>query len=218
VLRRRGERDFLIALDNRVLMTSVAHRSEQALAEYACRALSQASRPRVLLGGLGMAYTLRAALDRLPAGARVVVCEIEPSVVRWCRGPLAVLTASAVEDPRVEVRTEDVAAAIARAAEPRTPGFDAIALDLFEGPRGTRSEAQHPLYGDAALARMRRALEPGGTLALWSEEAARGFERRVAAAGFGLEVRRVGGAGRRHVVYGLRPRSDSLAGKARRRP
>ena len=215
-LRRRGERDFLIAIDNRVLMTSTAHRSEQALAECACLELATAPRPRVLLGGLGMAYTLRAALDLLPSTAELVVCEIEPAVVRWCRGPLAPLTAAATEDPRVRVREEDVGAAIVRAARPKARAFDAIALDLFEGPRGTRSEVDHPLYGDAALRRMRRALRPGGVLALWSEEPARGFERRAVAAGFSLDVRRVGRGGRRHVVYGLHPRRGPGASTAQR--
>ena len=204
-LRQRGERDFSIALATRVLMTSAAHRSERALADHACAGLAGRDQPRVLIGGLGMGYTLRAALDLLPAGARVVVCEIEPGVVRWCRGPLAVLTDSAVEDSRVELRVGDVAGAIARAAGGRAPRFDAIALDLFEGPRGTPAERDHPHYGERALAEARRALAPDGVLAIWSEATARGFERRALAAGFALELRRAGRGGRRHVIYRLRP-------------
>jgi spermidine synthase len=204
-LRQRGEGDFVIAQATRVLMTSAAHRSELALAEHACGPLAGRPRPRVLIGGLGMGYTLRAALDRLSPRARVLVCEIEPSVVRWCRGPLAALTGSAVDDPRVEVREGDVAAAIADAAAGRAPRFDAIALDLFEGPRGTRDERDHPHYGERALAGVRRALTREGVLAIWSETPARGFERRAARAGFALEIRREGRGGRRHVIYRLRP-------------
>lgn len=219
-LKRRGERDFLIAIDTRVLMTSAAHRSERALAEHACGSLAERARPRVLIGGLGMGYTLRAALDLLPSRARVVVSEIEPAVVSWCRGPLAVLTRGAVADRRVEVREEDVAATIASAAQPGASAFDAIALDLFEGPRGTRSEQNDPHYGEAALERMRAALAPDGLLCLWSEDAARGFERRAVAGGFALETHRAGRGGRRHVVYVLRRRSSGgrRRGSGRARP
>jgi spermidine synthase len=154
-----------------------------------------------------MGYTLRAALDLLPQGASVEVCEIEPVVVRWCRGPLAKLTDGAVDDPRVEVREGDIAIAIADAARSGSEGFDAIALDLFEGPRGTRDERDHPHYGERALATARRALRPGGVLALWTEEAARGFERRAVGAGFELALHRAGRGGRRHVIYVLAPRT-----------
>jgi spermidine synthase len=204
-LRRRGEGDFSITLATRVLMTSAAHRSELALAEHACAPLAQRRSPRVLIGGLGMGYTLRAALDRLPPDARVLVCEIEGSVLRWCRGPLAGLTGCAVEDPRVEVREVDVAAAIADAAADRVARFDAIALDLFEGPRGTPAERDHPHYGGRALAAARRALRPDGRLAIWSEAPAPGFERLAARSGFEVELRREGRGGRRHVIYRLRP-------------
>jgi spermidine synthase len=202
-LRRRGEKDFLILLGARVLMTSAAHRSEQRLAECACGEIRELRKPRLLIGGLGMGYTLRAALDALPAAARVVVAEIEPAVVRWCRDPLASLTGHAVADPRVELRLADVAQVIAASAG----DFDAIALDLFEGPRGDRSEADHPLYGDAALSSSARALAPGGVLAIWSETPARGFERRLAAAGFAVRSERAGRGGRRHAVYVARRRA-----------
>ena len=202
-LRRRGADDFLIALGARVLMTSAAHRSEDRLGELACQGLGVLASPRVLIGGLGMAYTLRAALDALAPGARVVVAELEPAVVRWCRGPLAPLTAGAADDPRVEVRIADVAAVIREAAAGQGR-FDAIALDVFEGPRGDRAEARHPLYGDGALAACARALAPGGVLAVWSETDARGFEGRLEAAGFAVGRARAGRGGRRHVVYTAR--------------
>jgi spermidine synthase len=204
-LRRRGERDFLIALDARVLMTSAAHRSEDRLGEAACAGLDRLAAPRVLIGGLGMGYTLRAALDALPAGARVVVAELEPTVVRWCRSWLAPLTRAAASDPRVELRVADVAHVIEAAAG--QGAFHAIALDLFEGPRGDGAETRHPIYGDGALAAAARALLPGGALAVWSEAEAPGFERRLSAAGFSVERVRAGRGGRRHVVYvaSLRP-------------
>lgn len=196
-LRRRGEDDFLIALGPRVLMTSRASRSEERLAVLACEGLAERGAPRVLIGGLGLGCTLRAALDALPADARVMVAEIEPVVVRWCRGPCASLSDSALDDPRVEVRVDDVARVIAGARG----AFDAIALDLFEGPRGDAAEAAHPVYGDAALRAAAGALRPGAALAIWSEERAPGFERRLARAGFAVRVETAGRGGRRHPIY-----------------
>src|SRR5438552_626020 len=119
-LRRRGDEagpaDFLIVIAGRVLMTSAARRSEEELAERACKSLPHARAPRVLIGGLGMGFTLRAALDALPAGARVTVAELHADVVAWCRGPLAPATNDALADPRVSVTVGDVARTIADAA------------------------------------------------------------------------------------------------------
>jgi spermidine synthase len=204
-LHQRGERDFVITVDGRVLMNGAASRSEEALARAACAGLAGAARPRVLLGGLGMGRTLRAALDALPAGARLVVAEIDPTIVAWCRGPLAPLHGQALDDRRVRVEIADVAAVIAAAGAaapeaPADPRFDAIVLDLYEGPRGA-AQAADPLYGSAALERTRRALAPGGVLAVWSEEPDAPFERRLAAAGFRAERQRPGGGGPRHAVY-----------------
>ena len=204
VLRRRGEHDFLISIDGRVLMTSAAHRSESALAEWACDGLVR-GRVRVLIGGLGMGYTLRAALDSLGPDARVTVAELEECVVEWCRGPLAPLTGAAARDPRVELAVADVMAVVRDAADGTRPRFDAIAIDLFEGPRGTRDEDRHPLYGDSALASARAALTAQGVFAVWSEEPARGFEKRLGRAGFAVEKRRAGEGGRRHTLYRARP-------------
>jgi len=200
-LRQRGPRDFLIAIDGRVLMTSAAHRSEEALARVTCERIAQRTKPRLLIGGLGMAYTLRAALDALPEKAQVVVAEIEPAVARWCDGPLAVLTDGATADPRVAVEIADVADLVAAAARGERPAFDAIALDVFEGPRGTRAEESHALYGRPMLDALHRALRPGGVFAVWSEEAAPGFAKRLARFGFEATTRRAGGGGRCHVVY-----------------
>ncbi|HEY2743793.1 MAG TPA: spermidine synthase [Polyangia bacterium] len=194
-LRRRGDGDFLITIAGRVLMTSQARRSEEALASLA---LADRARRSVLVGGLGMGYTLRAALDSLPADARVTVVELNPVVVEWCKGPLSPLTEGAVADPRVTVVVADVAAQIARA--PRG-AWDAILLDLYEGPHAATQAADDPLYGAAALARTRAALRAGGVFAVWSEEADARFERRLQDAGFTVDKQRAGRGGRAHVVY-----------------
>lgn len=209
-LRRRGERDFLITIAGRVLMTSAAHRSEDALAHLTCAALGPLSHPpRVLLGGLGMAYTLRALLDRLPAAAQITVVDLNPRVVAWCQGPLGPLTQRAAADPRVSIQIDDVARAIAGAPAGR---YDAIVLDLYEGPRpskraGTFAGRDDHLYGSAALKRACGAVRPGGVVSIWSEEADPSFEARFAVAGFEVELHRSGGrGGRSHVIYlGRRP-------------
>jgi len=196
-LRQRGEQDFLITIGGRILMTSVAHRSEDALADIACRALPPGSAPRVLVGGLGMGYTLRATLDRLPPRAKVDLVDLNAAVVSWCRGPLAVLTAAAIDDRRVSVEVADVSRVIAAAP----PGsYDAILLDLYEGPHQATNHPNDPLYGTSALERTHRALRTGAVLAVWSEEVDRPFERRLAAAGFQVRTHRARG-GRTHVIY-----------------
>ena len=203
-LRARGDREFLITVAGRVLMTSAAHESESALAQWLCEDLAAERRPRVLIGGLGMGYTLRAALDALPRRARVRIAEHEPAVVAWCRGPLAPLTDHALDDPRVEVALGDVMESVRAAARGPLARFDAIALDLFEGPRGTRAEEEHPLWGTAALELLRDALAPGGALGIWCEEPAPGLAKRLARVGLRAETRRVGHGGRRHTLYRAR--------------
>lgn len=193
-LRRRGD-DYVITVAGRVLMSSMAHLTEVAVAEMACREVARRERPKVLIGGLGMGFTLRAALDALPRNARVVVAEINEAVVRWCRGPLARLTANAVKDPRASVLMEDVARVIARG------GFDAIILDLYEGPREAVRAEGDPFYGREALRRTREALTPKGIFAVWSEDPDAAFEKRLRAAGFDVERRKPGKGGPRHAVY-----------------
>lgn len=216
---RRREDEYVITIGGRVLMNSALHLTEAAAAEAACRPLSQQTqRPRVLLGGLGMGYTLRAALDVLPRAARVVVAEIDSNIVRWCRGPLAHLTKNAVGDPRVTVLLHDVAAVIAEAA--RAGGlarFDAIVLDLYEGPRNVNRERDDPFYGRSALERTRAALTPGGVFSVWSEDADPAFEKRLRQAGFQVDVTRPGKGGPRHVVYLARV-AEASVGSALRRP
>ena len=200
-LRRRGAGDFLILIDGRVLMNSRANRSELALAARGLRHLAGVGGAAVLIGGLGMGYTLRAALDALGGDARVVVAEINPVVVRWCRTHLAELTACAVDDARVAIVAEDVAATLARASGPGARGgaFDAILFDLYEGPRA--DSRADPLYGDAMLRQVRGALRAGGVFAVWSEQPCPPFARRLAAAGFAVELTRPGRGGLRHAVY-----------------
>ncbi len=204
-LRQRGAHEFLITLAGRVLMNSAASRSEEALGHVACAEIATKSLPRVLVGGLGMGFTLRATLGGLPRGAHVRVSELNESVLHWCRGPLAELNDHAVEDPRVTVELEDVADAIETAARSGAARFDAILLDLYEGPHpASRSAAphrEHPHYGATALAHSRAALDAGGVLAIWSEDPDPAFERALERAGFAVRVERPGRGGRRHAVY-----------------
>jgi spermidine synthase len=199
-LRQRGERDFLITVGGLVLMNSSAHRSEVALGELACRHLAGSPHPKVLVGGLGMGYTLKAVLDQLPETGSVLVAELNPVVVQWCRGPLAPLTGAAVADPRVTIEIADVAAVIRRSAAESSP-FDAIVLDLYTGPHAGSHKRDDPLYGSTAIETTRAALSPGGIFAVWGENNDAGFERRLRSARFSVTTARPGRGGLRHVVY-----------------
>jgi len=201
-LRQRGEKDFLITIGPQILMNSLANRSEIVLGQKGCHHLMTATSPRVLVGGLGMGYTLRAVLDTLPTGAKVVVAELNPTVAVWCRGPLAPLTGGAVDDPRVTVEICDVAQRIRQSA--RHGGadrFDAIVLDLYRGPHAKTDQRDDPLYGIRAIENMRAALNPGGVAAIWGENYDEGFDRRLRAAGFTVTVERPGRGGLRHAVF-----------------
>ena len=204
-LRQRGEQDFLITVGGRVLMTSAAHRSEDELARLACGSMIRRPRPRLLLGGLGMGYTLRAALDLLPQAAEVTVVDLNAQVVAWCQGPLAALTESAIRDRRVEIIVGDVARTIADAPAGH---YDAIVLDLYEGPRPRRPGSRpDPLYGLEAVERDWAALRAGGVLAVWSEDPDPNYEVRLSRTGFRVQSHRAGGgSGRTHFIYlGTRP-------------
>jgi len=215
VLLQRGERDYMIKVGGRVLMVSQGSGSERALATLTRAALGQRSAPRLLIGGLGMGITLRAALQAWPGSdAAFVVSELNPQVVAWCRGPLAALTDRALEDPRVSVQLEDVAETIHRAAEQGDidARFDAVLLDLYEGPNAGRrspsragapsnSESGEAHYGARAITVTRRALRPDGVLAVWSEEPDAPFEKRLSEQGLSVQRHRPDGGGRRHVVY-----------------
>jgi spermidine synthase len=199
-LRQRGERDFLITIDSRVLMNSSLHRSEVALGELTCGHLKRLASPRVLVGGLGMAFTLRAILDGISPSGLVVVAELNPVVLAWCRGPLAFLTGDAVRDPRVTVEIADVADVIRKSAMDKK-GFDAIVLDLYKGPHAKTHKVEDPLYGSTAIEMTRAALNPEGTFAVWGENYDAAFNKRLGDAGFTLFNDRPGYGGLRHVVY-----------------
>jgi len=200
LLMQRGEREFVISVDHLTLMTSESNLSELELGRVPCERLQNRANPRVLLAGLGMGYTLRAALDALPAAARVEVVELNTVIAYWCRGPMAVLTDHAVDDSRVELFYGDVAERIRRAGD-APEGYDAIILDLYQGTFDANDDSGHPHYGRAALERTRRALVPGGILAVWTEEADSGFEQRLKSVGFDFEALQPELEGPQHVVY-----------------
>jgi spermidine synthase len=172
---------YEIRINGWELMSNRAHRSEEALAALTCTELGDAA--RVLLGGLGLGYSLRAALDCLPADALVMVAELLPALVEWNRGVLGKLAGHPLRDPRVALRIGDVGAII-DAAE---TAFDAILLDVDNGPQPLTDQGNQRLYGPDGLAAARRALRPGGVLAVWSADPAPAFEQALAAAGFTAE-------------------------------
>jgi spermidine synthase len=183
------------------LMNSRLSGSEKALASLACERLAARAGPHILIGGLGMGFTLRAALADLPAQAKVTVAELVPAVIAWARAPMAHLHGDSLTDPRVTIRQGDVADAI-RAA----PGaYDAILLDVDNGPGGLNRDANDSLYAAKGLAQTHRALKPGGILAVWSAGPDAGFTRRLLGAGFEAEehqVRATGGRrGARHLIW-----------------
>jgi len=213
-LLQRGEDDFVIRMNHYVLMTSDYSVSEVDLGRRAAEAVAGRRAPRVLVAGLGMGFTLRAALDALPAEAEVLVAELNPVVADWCRGPLARLSGRAVDDPRVELRIADVARLIAGAAR-GGPKFDAIVLDLYQGTHDANEDPRHPFYGRAALETTRRALTPGGVLAVWTEHRDPRFEERLRRVGFvGVERHEPDSGGMRHAVN-LARRGDEPAGARR---
>ncbi|PLX85762.1 MAG: spermidine synthase [Desulfuromonas sp.] len=197
-LRKRGKGDFLITVGSQILMNSKAQRSEIALGKLGCRGLKTHPQPRVLVGGLGMAITLRAVLDELPETATVVVAELNPQIKRWCCGPLAELTDGAASDPRVTVTIGDVAELV-KAAEKES--FDAIIYDLYRGPGPQTDRRNDPLYGSRAIAQCRAALKTGGLFAIWGENPDAGFENRLSAGGFTVRCERPGKGGYRHAVW-----------------
>jgi spermidine synthase len=201
-LRQRGERDFLITIGPQILMNSLSNRSEVVLGQLGCGHLKESRNPRVLVGGLGMGFTLRAVLDSLPGSAAVVVAELNRTVLEWCRGPLAVLTGNAVSDPRVTVEIGDVARRIRMTAETGgEPRFDAIVLDLYRGPHAKTDQRDDPLYGSRAIENMRAALKPCGVVAVWGENYDENFDKRLKGAGFAVTTNRPGRGGLRHAVF-----------------
>lgn len=196
--------DYVIMLGRDELMGTRMQYSEEQLAELTLAVL-EADRPRVLIGGYGMGFTYRAALAKLPAGGRVVVAEVVPQILDWARGPLAHLTGSSLEDPRGEIVLCDVAALIDDANDGTSPRFDAILLDVDNGPDGIVRDGNERLYTRTGIARTRDALTPGGVLAVWSAAPDPAFSRRLRDAGLVVEERTVrarpNNKGPRHTIW-----------------
>jgi spermidine synthase len=197
----RQDREHVILAGGRSLMSSRMHGSEEALAALACGELRGATEPCVLIGGIGMGFTLRAALDLLPRHATVIASELVAGVVDWNRGPLAPLAGSPLQDPRVTVQVEDVADTL-RNSRGR---FDAIVLDVDNGPRAFTTPGNSALYSDRGIAAAHAALKVNGVLAVWSAWADRRFEQRLRYGGFEVTVERMRArlkrGGPRHTVF-----------------
>ena len=193
--------DFMIVLDRNELMNSRMSGSEEALATLTCERLGNRTDPRLLIGGYGMGFTLRAALEVLPARASVVVAELVPEIIAWARGPMAELTAACLDDPRVTVVEGDVAAAIAEARS----AYDAIMLDVDNGPDGLTRAGNDGLYSASGVAAAKAALVHGGILAIWSAGDDPAFTRRLSAAGFEVSIEKVrarsNGKGAQHTIW-----------------
>ncbi len=185
-LMRRGD-DFMIMLERNELMSTRMRGSEIALGEESCRRLGARPSPRLLIGGYGMGFTLRAVLARLGKDAQVVVAELVPGIIAWARGPMQELAAGCLDDPRVDLRIQDVAVTIAEG------DYDAILLDVDNGPDGLTREANEGLYSKAGLAALRKALRPEGILAVWSAGSDAAFTARLRQASFAVDEVRVRG-------------------------
>jgi spermidine synthase len=200
----RRDREFAIRVDGQVLMSSESHGSEEKLAAHGCAGLRGRPRARVLIGGLGMGFTARAALDELGADARVDVAEIAGAVVQWNRDLIGHLAGAPLRDARLHVVETDVADAISSAGD----RYDAILLDVDNGPKALTSIHNKRLYTRDGLERARRALRPAGVLAVWSAFAARPFTTRLGQSGFDVTVKRVrahGSSNQRHILWLARP-------------
>ncbi|MGD9912987.1 MAG: hypothetical protein AB7S80_02820 [Rhizobiaceae bacterium] len=197
-LKRRGE-EFSIMLGTNELMNSRLSGSEEALARLAIAKIGGQRRPRILIGGLGMGFTLRAALGVLGPDAAVSVAEVVPEVVAWAKGPMAGVFKGCLDDPRVTVIETDVAEPI------RNSEWDAILLDVDNGPDGLSRAGNDRLYSHAGLSAARNALTQGGVLAVWSAAPDRHFAQRLRVTGFAVEEVKVrahaGRSGARHVIW-----------------
>ncbi len=199
-LMRRGA-EFSIMLGTNELMNSRLSGSEAALATLAARKIEAVAKPHVLIGGLGMGFTLRAALAVLGADARIVVAELVPAVVGWARGPMAKIFGDSLKDTRVDIREADVTEII----RSHRSTFDAILLDVDNGPEGLTRQANDALYSSSGLKAAHTALRPGGVLAVWSSGPDLPFAKRLDQAGFDVNevrVRATGrGGGARHIIW-----------------
>jgi spermidine synthase len=199
-LKKRGS-EFSIMLGNNELMNSRLSGSEEALAELSCRRIRDRREAHVLIGGLGMGFTLRAALAELGSDARITVAELVPAVVAWARGPMAEVFGDSLADPRVSIHEGDVG----RLLRSGRSTYDAILLDVDNGPEGLTRKANDGLYDLPGLSAARTALTPGGVLAVWSSGPDRSFTQRLRRTGFRVEEvgARANGkrGGARHVIW-----------------
>jgi spermidine synthase len=198
-LKRRGA-EFSIMLGANELMNSRLSGSEEALARLSCQRIRGRNKPHILIGGLGLGFTLRAALAELDNDAKVTVTELVPAVVSWARGPMAEVFGDCLDDPRLTIAEADVGLLIKAA----TATYDAILLDVDNGPEGLTRKANDGLYDMAGLSSARAALRPGGVFAVWSSSPDGDFTRRLQRAGFAVEevkVRANGKRGARHVIW-----------------
>jgi len=199
-LMRRGT-EFSIMLGANELMNSRLSGSEAALATLACKKIETIKRPHLLIGGLGMGFTLRAALAVLGPDARIDVAELVPAVVAWARGPMAEIFGGCLDDPRVRIKEEDVLKAI----RTHKGVLDAILLDVDNGPEGLTRSGNDALYDLKGLRSSHAALRPGGVLAVWSSGPNAAFSKRLRSAGFDVNevtVRATGkGGSARHVIW-----------------
>jgi spermidine synthase len=197
--RRGGE--FSIRFGAGELMNSRVHGSEDSLADLACAIIADRPSPRVLVGGLGMGYTAAAALKHLGPAGRVVVAELVPAVVQWNRGPLAELAGRPLQDARVRLREADVG----RVIREEQQAYDAILLDVDNGPGGLACKANDWLYSMAGLHAAHAALRPAGVLAIWSAATDQAFSKRLRRAGFDLDEAhvpaRAAGRGGRRIIW-----------------
>lgn len=197
----RHDRDFMIVLDRNELMSSRMSGSEVALATQSCARIAHVKRPSLLIGGYGMGFTLRAALAGLPAQARVTVAELVPEIIAWARGPMREVADGCLDDPRLELVMADVADVIGAGAG----RYDAILLDVDNGPDGLVRQANDRLYSARGLRAAKHALRPGGVLAIWSAARDDAFAARLRGSGFTVDevaVRARGnGKGPRHVIW-----------------
>jgi len=199
-LVRHGS-DFIIMLERNELMSSRMSGSETALGAMTCARLRHAENARLLIGGYGMGFTLRAVLKALGSGARIEVAELVPGIIEWARGPMAHMTQDCLEDPRVTISIADVASLI----DAGRSTYDAVLLDVDNGPDGLTRQANDGLYSARGLASTRAALRPGGVLAVWSAGADAAFTKSLRQAGFAVDEVRVrareNGKGPIHTIW-----------------
>ena len=197
----RHDRDFMIVLDRNELMSSRMSGSEVALATLTCDRLAGQKTQHLLIGGYGMGFTLRAALERLGSDAHITVAELVPEIIEWARGPMAELAAGCLDDPRVDLVMRDVANVIASSAH----RYDAILLDVDNGPDGLVRSDNNQLYTLSGLKAAKHALKVGGLIAIWSAAPDPRFAARMAKVGFAVEEIRVSaranGKGAKHVIW-----------------